>query len=374
VFVAMAATSVVGGFTISEDGVRRDLPTLQVTAKYFDVYRAYPQLGRVLTDEHQVEGNQRVAIISDGLWRRQFGGDPGVIGRTLRSTAELTYGAPVPVPSGTWTIIGVMPRGFRSPVSGPSQTDVWVPYIVPDNQRTRDGARSAPLEVTGRLADSVTVEQADAQIRAITASLAVAYPSWFADERGAVRTLHEATVGSVQAWMLLLLGAVGAVLLIACVNVANLMLARATARGREMQTRAALGASRWRIARGLLVESLLLATAGTLLGLLIAVWGIDVLRAALPEQLPRISTVALDVRVLSVTALVSIVTGLLFGLAPALQLSRSQGLTAARDGSRGATVTGSRLRSALVVSEIALAVVLHRRRPLPVEFHTRGER
>ncbi len=358
VFVAMAATSGASGFTISEDGVPRDLSALQVTAGYFDVYRAYPQIGRVITDEHQVVGNQRVALISDGLWRRQFGADPGVIGRTLRSTATLTYGAPFPVPSGSWTIIGVMPRGFRSPVSGLRQTDVWVPYLVPDNQRTRDGARGAPLQIVGRLAENVTVEQADAQIRAITTSLAAASPSWFEGNRGAVRTLHEATVGSAQAWMLMLLGAVGVVLLIACVNVANLMLARATTRGREMQTRAALGASRWRIARGLLVESLLLSTAGTLLGLLIAVWGIDVLRAALPEPLPRISTVALDVRVLSVIALVSIVTGLLFGLAPALQLSRSEGPNALRDGSRSATAGGMRLRSVLVVSEIALAVVL----------------
>jgi predicted permease len=358
VFVAMAATQLAGGFTVNENGVPRDLPALQVTAGYFDVYRAYPQLGRVFTERDQVEASPRVALISDGLWRRQFGADSNVIGRTLRSTADLTYGAPFPVPAGTWTIIGVMPRGFRSPVSGPRQTDVWVPYVVPEDQRTRDGDRSAPLQVTGRLADGVTVDEADAHLRAITASLAETHPTWFEDDRGSVRSLHEATVGRVRAWMLLLLGAVGVVLLIACVNVANLMLARATARGREMQTRAALGASRWRIARGLLVESLVLAAAGTLLGLLVAVWGIDVLRAALPEPLPRISTVTLDVRVLGVTALASVVTGLLFGLAPALQLSRAGGASTRRDGSRGATAGGTRLRSALVVSEIALAVVL----------------
>jgi predicted permease len=357
VFVAMAATQSAGGFSMTENGVPRDLPTLQVTAGYFDVYRAYPQLGRVFTEQDQMEGRQRVALISDGLWRRQFGADPNVIGRTLRSTAELTYGAPFPVPTGPWTIVGVMPRGFRSPVSGPRQTDVWVPYAFPEDQRTRDGARSAGLQVTARLTERATADAADAQIRAITASLAAAYPTWFEASRGAVRTLHEATVGSVRAWMLLLLGAVGVVLLIACVNVANLMLARATARRREMQTRAALGASRWRIARGLLAESLVLTTAGTLLGLLSAVWGIEVLRAALPESLPRISTVALNVRVLGVTVLASVVTGLLFGLAPALQLSRP-GVGGLRHGSRNATARATRLRSALVVSEIALAVVL----------------
>jgi predicted permease len=358
VFVALAATQSAGGFTVAENGALKDLPTLQVTAGYFDVYRAYPQIGRVFIHEDHVEGGRRVALISDGFWRRHFGADPNVIGRTLRSTAELTYGAPFPVPAGTWTIIGVMPYGFRSPVSAPRQTDVWVPYVVPEQQRTRAGARSAPLQITARLAGRVTVEQADAQIRTITASLAQAYPTWFEDEHGAVRTLHEATVGGVRGWMLLLLGSVGVVLLIACVSVANLMLARAMARGAEMQTRAALGASRWRIARGLLVEGLVLATAGTLIGLAVAVWGINVLRAALPEALPRISTVALDVRVLAVTALASLVTGLLFGLAPAVQLSSPGMASARRDGSRTATAGGMRLRSALVVSEIALAVVL----------------
>jgi predicted permease len=246
----------------------------------------------------------------------------------------------------------------RLPVSGPRQTDVWVPYIVPHDERTREGDRNDRLQVTGRLADGATVEQADARMRAITASVAEAYPTWFKDSRGAVRTLHDATVGSVRGWMLLLLSAAGVVLLIACVNVANLMLARAMVRRREMEIRAALGASRWRIARGLLIESLVLAAAGTVCGLIIAVWGINVLQAALPEGLPRISTVALDLRVLGITALASVLTGLLFGLGPALQLSRRGAASAMRDGSRSVTAGGTRLRSALVVSEIALAVVL----------------
>ena len=358
VFSAMTATKSAGGFTIDENGGRRDLPTLEVTAGYFDVYRVRPQLGRAFTDADHIEGSGRVALISDGLWRRHFGADPRAVGRTLRSTAELTYGAPIPVPAGTWTIVGVMPRGFRSPASGLRQTDVWVPYIVPPNQRTREGSRSAPLHVTARLADGVTVAEADARIRAITASLAEAHPTWFEDQVGSVRSLHDATVGDVRAWMLLLLGAVGVVLLIACVSVANLMLARATARGHEMQTRAALGASRWRIARGLLVESLLLAGGGTVLGVILAVWGVDLLRAALPEDLPRLATVGLDLRVLAITAIASVGTGLLFGMAPALQLSRTRDTCPLRDGGRSVTAGGARLRSALVVSEIALAVVL----------------
>jgi predicted permease len=357
VFSAMTATKVAGGFTVNENGVPKDLLALQATAGYFDVYRARPQLGQVFTREHEVLGSERVALISDGLWRRQFGADPAVIGRTLQSTAALTYGAPFPVPTGTWTIVGVMPRSFRSPVSG-RQTDVWVPYVVPENQRTRDGSRSAPLKVTARLADGVTVAEADAQIKAITVALAQAYPAWFENSVGAVRTLHEATVGNVRDWMLLLLGAVGVVLLITCINVASLMLARTVARGREIQTRVALGAGRWQIARGLLIESMVLATAGTVLGLLVAVWGVDVLRAALPGPLPRISDVALDVRVLGVTALASIATGVLFGLAPAWLFSRPATANAPRGSSSAAATGGTRLRSALVVSEIALAVVL----------------
>ena len=286
VFAAMTATMSSSGFSVNENGVPRDLLTLQVTNGYFDVYRAHPQLGQVFTEQHHERGHERVALISDGLWRRQFGADPNVIGKTLQSTAALIYGVPLPVPTGTWTIVGVMPRGFRSPVSG-RQTDVWVPFVVPENQRTRDGSRSAPLVVTGRLGGGVSLEQADAQIRTITASLAEAYPAWFEGDVGAVRTLHDATVGDVRAWMLLLLGAVGVVLLITCMNVASLMVARTMARTREIETRAALGASRWRIARGLIVESLVLAAAGTLLGLIVAFAGVDVLRGALPEALPR---------------------------------------------------------------------------------------
>jgi predicted permease len=358
VFAALAATRRVSGFTVNENGVPQDLLALQVTAGYFEVYRAYPQLGHVFTSERFVEGNDRVALISDDLWRRQFGADPHVIGRTLRSTAALTYGAPLPIQAGTWTIVGVMPRGFQSPADGTSQTDVWVPYVRPENARPRGGSSSASLEVTARLADGVTVEQADVQIRAITASLADASPAPVTHRRGAVRTLQDAIVGNARAWMFLLLGAVGVVLLIGCVNVASLLLARTTARGRDIRIRIALGASRWRIARGLLVESLVLAAAGLLLGLLVAVWGIDVLRSSLPASLPRVSTVALNMRVLGVSAMTTIVTGLLFGLTPAIRSSRSRATMAWHDASRGSTAAGTRLRSTLVVSEIALAVVL----------------
>lgn len=358
VFTSMTATQLSGGFTINENGVPNDLSALEVTAGYFEVYRTHPQLGRAFTAEDERPGGEHVALISDSLWRRYFAGDPQVIGRTLESTFQSTYGMPLPVRAGTWTIVGVMPRGFRWPADGPGQTEVWVPYVTPENQLTRDGLRSAPLNVTGRLAEGVTVADADKHINAVSASLAEVYPQWFENTRGSVRSLHEATVGSVRAWMLMLLAAVGVVLLIACANIANLTLARATARGREIETRAALGASRWQIARGLLIESLVLSASGTLLGLVVAMWGIDALRAALPADLPRVSTVALNVRVLGAAALACLVTGVLFGLAPALRFSRSGASVTRRDGGRSVTAAATRLRSALVISEVALAVVL----------------
>jgi predicted permease len=346
VFAEITAVGGVGGFTVTEGGRPEDLFTLRVTAGYFDVFRVRPALGRPFTSANEIDGNHRVAIISHAAWRGRFGSDPDIVGRT------------VAFPSGTYEIIGVMPRGFQSPLTVGQPTDIWVPYVVPEGQKQRGRSRSRYLMVTARLKDGVSLDQADAQVRTITASLAREYPDWFTDQAGVVRSLHEAAVGRVRSWMLMLLGAVGVVLLIACVNVANLLLARATARTREIRIRAALGASRWQLARGLLVESLVLSTTGTLCALVVAVWGVGVLRAALPPSLPRIAAVAIDLRVLGAAALAALVTGLLFGLAPALQCSRPDLSAGLREGGRSVAGGRERLRSALVVAEVALAVLL----------------
>jgi putative ABC transport system permease protein len=349
VFEAIGASADIGGFTIRGDGPPEDLPALQTTANLFSILRVRPDIGQPYSAANEVNGSHRVMLISDGLWRRRFNADPNVVGKTM--TFE----------SGTWQVVGVMPAGFRYPIGPARATDLWVPYVVAERDKVRGQNRSYFLDVVARLKPGVTVEQARARMEQITAGLATAHPTWFKDRGIATVTLHDYIVGArVKSWMLMLLGAVGFVLLIACVNVANLMLVRASARGRDVSIRAALGASRWQLARGLLVESFILSGAGTLIGVVIAYWAVGVLRASLPATLPRLSLVAIDVRVLAIAAIVSVVTALLFGIVPALQASRPTLSTTLREGGRAGTASLLRqqLRSLLVAAEVALAVVL----------------
>lgn len=347
VFRAITATSG-ANFAIQEGERPEDLRAQRITSGFFDVFRVLPQLGRPFTPEQEVEGAHQVVLISDGYWRRRYAADPEVIG-TMITTAN-----------GTWEIQGVMPRDFTYPLGATRPTDIWLPWFQPTSQKERGNSRSYYLQVTGRLNDDVSIDQADDRLRTITSGLAEQHPAWFSEREGGVNALYDTVVGAqTRSWMLMLLGAVTFVLLIACVNVANLMLARATSRVREVGIRAALGASRWQIARATLVESLLLSSAGTALGLLVASWGVDVLKASLPSSLPRIADIGIDLRVLAASAGAALVTGVLFGLAPALQLSRPNLTEALREGGRG-TAGGARqwLRSSLVVAEVALAMVL----------------
>ena len=296
-----------------------------------------------------MDGHHRVAIISDGFWRRRFNADPQVVGKTL--TFEM----------GTWEIVGVMPAGFQHPIGATRPTDMWVPFVVPADQRVRGTGRSYYLNVLGRLKAGVTLAAAQAEMDRITAGLAAQTPDWFKDRVVSVRPWRDALLGTqTRSWMLMLLGAVGFVLLIACVNVANLMLARATVRSRDIGIRAAMGASRWQLMRGLLVESLVLSIAGTVLGVVVAYWGVSVLRATLPATLPRLANVAVDLRVLGAAAIAAIATGLFFGIVPAIQSSRPNLTTALREGGRSGAAGNlrQRLRSALVIAEVALALVL----------------
>ena len=347
VFSAFVATTGMGSFIIRDGDYPESLRVSQVTADFFDVFRAMPKIGRPFTKDNQREGNHRVAVISDRFWRGRFGADPDVLGKTM------TFD------SGSWSIIGVMPPGFPYPVGSSRPTDMWVPFAAPEEHKQRGNSRNYYLSVIGRLKDGVSIEMAQARLQAITAGLAEQFPSWFEDPQVIVRSLHESLVGRVRSWMLMLLGAVGFVLLIACVNVANLMLARGAARNREIQIRAALGASRWQIGRGLLAESLVLSTAGTACGLVVAWWGVSILRSALPQYVPRIASVGIDFRVLGAAAFAALMTGVVFGLVPALRFSRPNLAGALQDGGRG-TVGSSRqwLRSSLVIAEVALAVVL----------------
>jgi len=350
VFSSMAAVAG-GAFTLSEPGAEpEELRAERVTAGFFDVLRAYPVLGHPFTADNEVDGREKVAVLSDALWRRRFGADPQIVGKTI------------PMEGGAYEVAGVMGPDFAYPVGAPKATELWVPYVVPPNERVRDPhSFSIYLQSIARLKPGVSIAQAQANMDQIARALTQQYPDWNKDSFIGVRPLIDHVVGArTKQWMLMLLGAVGLVLVIACANVANLLLARATAREREIGIRAALGAGRWRLVRQLLVESLVLALTGTVLGVLVAWWGVHVLKTAMPDGVPRLATIGVDLRVLAAASGLAVLTGLIFGVVPALQLSRPDLTHALKDGQRGAT-SGSarrRLRHLLVVAEVALAVVL----------------
>jgi putative ABC transport system permease protein len=346
--------------TLREPGVEPEsLVTQRVTADFFSVLRVRPAIGRAFTAENEVTGRDRVAVLSDGLWRRRFGADPRIIGRAIPlEDLEGGWGA---TESGGYEVIGVMPPDFAYPVGAARPTDIWIPYVVPPNHRVRDPhAYRRYLQVIARLKPGVSLAQAQAQMDQVAAAIEQANPVWNKDSRVGVRSLVDHLVGArIRSWMLMLLGAVGVVLLIACANIANLLLARASAREREAGIRAALGASRWRLVRELMTESLVLAAAGTACAIVIAWWAVQVLRASMPEGVPRVTAIALDLRVLAAAAGLSLLTGILFGVFPALHLSKPDLSTALKNGARvSAGTVRRRMRNALVVAEVALAVVL----------------
>lgn len=350
VFEAIAAVASMS-FALREPGVEpEELRGQRVTGGFFDVLRVQPRLGRRFTAAEEAEGKDRVAVLSHELWTRRFGADPGIIGRTI------------PLEAGAHEIIGIMPPDFQYPVGAARPTQLWVPYVVPADERIRNPSRrSIYLQTIARLKPGVSVGQAQANMDQIATALQAEHPAWNKGSLAGVRPLRDHIVSArTRQWMLMLLGAVGIVLLIACANVANLLLAKSTSREREIGIRAALGAGRWRLMRQLMVESLVLSTLGTVLALLLAWWAVGILRTSIPDAVPRVAAIALDLRVVGAAALLSLITGLLFGLAPALQLSRPDLTHALKEGGRGASTGGTRqwLRGTLVVMEVALAVVL----------------
>jgi putative ABC transport system permease protein len=342
-FELMAAVQS-GSYNLSGEGEPERLAGRNVSPEFFKVLGVEPALGRSFNEEENRPGVGRVAVISHGLWQRRFGSDPGILGRALTLNGE------------PYTVVGVTRRGF---VYG-SPTDVYVPLgsLVDRLMMMRDNHPG--ISVVARMKPGVTAEGALREMKTIAARLEAQYPDTNTGITVALMPLDEFFVGNVRPALLVLLGAVGLVLLIACANVANLLLARAAARGREIAIRTALGASRLRVMRQLLVESVMLSLAGGAAGLLLAVWSVDFLRTAAEENLPPTAEIGLDSNVLLFTLAVSLLTGLVFGFAPALQASRADLNSALKEGARSQTGGRSRrrVRSALVVAEVALSLLL----------------
>jgi len=312
-----------------------------VSADFFGAIGTSAALGRTFLPEEDKPGNSNAAVVSYGLWQRRFGGDETLVGQSIMLNGR------------KYTVVGIMPRGFQFP----SSAEMWVPLALELKEESRGNHY---LRVIGRVRPSVTVGQAQAEITGIAEQLAKEYPDNNRHTGASVMSLHEEIVKDVKYPLLVLLGAVALVLLIACANVANLLLARTASRKREISIRTALGASRWRLVRQLLTESMVLSLVGGGLGLLLSLWGTYLLDKIIPGNIPRAKEIDIDRNVLAFTFGAAVISGIIFGLAPAVQASRTNLQEALKDSGRGSAVGFRRqvLRNMLVVSEIAVALVL----------------
>jgi putative ABC transport system permease protein len=346
VFESIAAYDSAGpGINLTGGDRPEQVKGIHASAGYFEVFAAPIALGRVYTAEEDRPGGPHVAAISDGLWRRRFGGDPTLVGRTVELSGD------------PYQIIGVLGPGFKSD----PPADIWLP-LQADPNSTNQGHY---LRAAARMRSEVTLGQAQAAMKLAVEELRRKFPNWVGPRESATAVpLRDTVVSGVRSALLILLGAVGFVLLIACANVANLLLARATLRKRELAIRASIGAGRWRIVSQLLTESLLLSLMGGALGLVIGFFGLRALLAINPVNLPRIgehgAEITLDSRVLLYTLLVSLFTATLFGLIPASSATREDlNATLRNSGARsGGGFRQNKTRSILVVTEMALALIL----------------
>jgi putative ABC transport system permease protein len=329
-------------FTLTGGGDPLRLRGSEVSVSFFNVLRVPPMLGRTFAADENEPGKDKVVVLGHALWQQRFGSRADAVGSALVLDGH------------SRTIVGVMPPGF----SYPAEQQLWVPLEYTDDFKTARGAWF--LSAIARLKPAVSAEQSASEIATLGTALEKAHPRQNTDVGFTAFPLHEAIVGDLRPALLVLLGAVGFVLLIACANVANLLLARAVARETELAVRTALGAGRARLIRQLLTESLVLGAAGGLVGLLVASWGSDLLVSLQPEGIPRLNEVGIDLQVVFFTMGVSLVTGIIFGALPALQMTRGTLSASLKEGGRGnmAAVGSARLRGTLVVAEMALAVML----------------
>ncbi|HET6647384.1 MAG TPA: ABC transporter permease [Pyrinomonadaceae bacterium] len=319
------------------------------SADFFSVFGIEPSRGRFFIPTDEQAGHEPIVVVSHALWQRRFAGDPELVGK------------PITIDGQSYTVVGIAAAGFQYP----DKTEAWVPpyKLAPGLSEQMDVTQVRGfgfLSAVALLKPGVSVPQAASEMETITARLRQQYPETNNRRFNRVVSLHTHLVGETGGMLLLLLGAVGFVLLIACANVANLLLAGAASRQKEMAIRTALGASRWRVMRQLLTESTILALVGGALGLLLAQWGVVLMTRLLPQDFPRLTEINMDWRVLGFTLSASVLTGILFGFAPALQISGSDVQESLKESGRGASGSKrhNRLRNLLIVGEVALSVVL----------------
>ena len=344
----------VGRFNLSGADEPERISGASVSPNFFQLMGIEPKLGRAFQDDEEKAGASKVVVISYALWQRRFSGAEDIVGKPMTLDGE------------SYTVIGVAPEGFQFPrarelpyfVGVSSPTELWRPMTLTDDFVNRKRANHQ-LSVIAKLKPGVTREQAQAEMAAIAARLEQAY----SENQGIgakVVPLSEQVVGNSRVALLVLMGAVALVLLIACANVGNLMLTRSSARRKEIAIRTALGASRGRVVRQLLIEAVLLSCASAIAGTLLSFWGVKAMLSLSSQNLPRVSEISIDVRVLGFTVAITLLTSLLFGVTPALQASKINLTEALKEGSRG--LSGgrgrNRVRSVLVIAEVALSLVL----------------
>src|SRR5262245_50659585 len=339
-----------GGFNLTGGGDPEQVNGSRITYNFFSALGAEARLGRVFLPEEDQPGRNKVVVLSHGFWQRRFGGDPGIVNKTIMLNDE------------SYTVVGIMPPRFQFGRELGQVVDLWTPIAFTPQQLTYNNLTNEFLFVFARLKPGVTIGQAQTELDTIADNLRRQYLPWAGSRSGWGLTtgyLSELVIGNIRQALWILMGIVGLVLLIACANVANLLLARAADRQKEMAIRTALGAGRWRVIRQLLTESALLALMGGAIGLLLAWLGINALAKVNQVQIPRASEIGLDWRALAFTLGVSLLTGIVFGLVPAIQISKADLHETLKEGGRtGSSGARAWVRNTLVVLEMGLALVV----------------